>query len=141
MKGQYESKFDPEVTKKWSYATSRTCRCIAMLVSALCIVNVILVASFNAHTWDWGVPNWARYCNDALAVAVCLSLVVSLIILLGTLRKYLKGGMKDEMKTTRIQKFFVFFTMAYVYLTSLEVYASVRNWVVTGNPLVWPAQV
>ena len=68
-------------------------------------------------------------------------LVVTALVLLRTFNRYVKGGMKEQMKTTQLRRFFVVFTLAYVYLASCEVVAAAFTWEISGNPLTWPIGV
>ena len=42
------------------------------------------------------------------------------------------------MKTTKIRKFFVVFTLAYAYLAIFEVIAASKNWDIATDPFKWP---
>ena len=120
---------------------SRACRTVGFVLSACLIAAVVLVSIANGDLQNEGIPPWIRTASSIICSAIAIMLVVTLVVLLRTFNRYVKGGMKEQMRTTQLRRFFVVFTLAYVYLATCEVVAAVFAWEISGNPLSWPIGV
>ena len=55
--------------------------------------------------------------------------------------KFLIGAMRREMNNTKIRRFFVIFTLSFVYLTIIQIISATQDWEITGDPLDYPILV
>ena len=114
--------FEPSARKKYVFRVSRTFRAIGIFLNICMGANIIAVAIQNQSLKEqraWNIPHWAVVSNDLVTASIATGLIVTLIFLLLTVKKYVKGSQKAELKTTRIRSFFVLFNLAYIYLAAL----------------------
>ena len=55
-------------------------------------INVIAVSMSNDADSPWGVDDWALWMNSIVVGGIALSLLVTLIFLLISIEKYIKGA-------------------------------------------------
>ena len=83
-------------------------------------INVVAVSMANDADTPWGVEDWALWMNSIVVGSIAMSLLVTLIFLLVTIKTYIKGAQKTALARIRIKQFFVFFTLVYIYIAILQ---------------------
>ena len=82
----------PEKHKAYVARTSKICRIIGLSLNIAFTINVIVVSLSNDADTPWGVADWALWMNSIVVGSIALSLLVTLMFLLATIKTYIKGA-------------------------------------------------
>ena len=111
------------------------------LLSGALIGGIIVVSVDNEGLRYWGVPKWIRWIDCVINTVISLVLVILMMSMYRIYDKFLQGEMRRTMKDTKIRKFFVIFTLSYVYLTLVQIISAAQDWQISGDPLNYPFSV
>ena len=103
--------------------------------------NIAYVVSQNSKNGQWGVPLYAKIMNSVLTGIIAVCLMITLTFLIVTLKTFVKGASITELKTSRIRRFFIYFTLAFTYLAAINIWSTSRDWDLTVSPLDWPNNI
>ena len=103
--------------------------------------NVIYVIHSNSINVQWGVPLYAKIMNSVLTGIIAVCLMITLGFLIVTLNTFVKGSSMTELKTSRIRRFFIYFTLAFTFLAAINIWSTSKEWDLTVSPLDWPVNI
>ena len=113
----YEDNFNEQKYRRYASRVAYGTRVTGFLLSAALIGGIIVVSVDNKGLKYWGIPRWIRWIDCVINTAISLALVALMMSMYRIYGKFLEREMRREMKNTKIRKFFVIFTLSYVYLT------------------------